>query len=220
MKVFERLMLQHLRPLVRDHIDPLPLFAYQPHLGVEDAIIFMLHRAYLHSEKAGSMVKIMFFDFSSAFNTVRPLLLARKLSVMQVDQDIVAWITDYLTDRPQFVRLQSRLFFLRRLRPFRWAKHFFQARGPLNMESMASEVKVGELCDLQRHDPSNKSSTFPSTVTQRPCICRAALSQERQTEIRAWLLPPCPSSLPGSSALLFMRVPNSTLFFIKYSMSS
>ncbi|KAJ8003864.1 hypothetical protein DPEC_G00152850 [Dallia pectoralis] len=31
----------------------------------------------------------------------------RKLSVMQVDQDIVAWITDYLTDRPQFVRLQS-----------------------------------------------------------------------------------------------------------------
>ncbi|KAJ8007781.1 hypothetical protein DPEC_G00097760 [Dallia pectoralis] len=67
----------------------------------------MLHRAYPHLEGAGSMVRIMFFDFSSAFNTIRHLLLARKLSVMQVDQDIVAWITDYLTDRPQFVRLQN-----------------------------------------------------------------------------------------------------------------
>ncbi|KAJ8010041.1 hypothetical protein DPEC_G00070860 [Dallia pectoralis] len=108
MKVLERLMLQHLRPLVRDHIDPLQ-FAYQPRLGVEDAIIFMLHRAYHHLEGAGSMVRIMFFDFSSAFNTIRPILLARKLSVMQMDLDIVAWITDYLTDRPQFVRLQSSL---------------------------------------------------------------------------------------------------------------
>ncbi|KAJ8014724.1 hypothetical protein DPEC_G00018690 [Dallia pectoralis] len=105
MKVFERLMLQHLRPLVRDHIDPLQ-FAYQPRLGVEDAIIFMLHRAYLHLERAGSMVRIMFFDFSGAFYIIQPLLLARKLSVMQVDQDIVA-ITDYLTDRLKFVHLQS-----------------------------------------------------------------------------------------------------------------
>lgn len=33
--------------------------------------------------------------------------LAEKLSVMQVDQDLVTWITDYLTERPQYVRLQG-----------------------------------------------------------------------------------------------------------------
>ncbi|KAJ8002230.1 hypothetical protein DPEC_G00177740 [Dallia pectoralis] len=36
------------------------------------------------------MVMIMFFNFSSAFNTIRPLLLDRKLSVMQSSRSDVA----------------------------------------------------------------------------------------------------------------------------------
>jgi len=49
-------------------------------------------------------VSIMFFDFSGAFNTVQPALLCRKLQKKQVDVSI---ITDYLTNRPQFVRLKG-----------------------------------------------------------------------------------------------------------------
>uniref|UniRef100_A0A1A8PFW7 Reverse transcriptase domain-containing protein n=1 Tax=Nothobranchius pienaari TaxID=704102 RepID=A0A1A8PFW7_9TELE len=49
----------------------------------------------------------MFFDFSSAFNTIRPSLLGNKLTEMQVDAPLVGWITDYLTSRPQHVRLMS-----------------------------------------------------------------------------------------------------------------
>ncbi|KAI3369549.1 hypothetical protein L3Q82_007759 [Scortum barcoo] len=60
-------------------------FAYQPQIGVEDAIIFLLYRAYTLLEEAGSTVRVMFFDFSSAFNTIRPALLNRKLLDMQVD---------------------------------------------------------------------------------------------------------------------------------------
>ncbi|KAL6478210.1 hypothetical protein MHYP_G00140450 [Metynnis hypsauchen] len=48
----------------------------------------------------------MFFDFSSAFNTVWPALLGDKITVMQVDAPLVSWIVDYLTCRPQYVRLQ------------------------------------------------------------------------------------------------------------------
>ncbi len=48
----------------------------------------------------------MFFDFSSAFNTIRPALLGEKLTAMQVDSPLVSWIVDYLTGRPQFVRLR------------------------------------------------------------------------------------------------------------------
>ena len=48
---------------------------------------------------------ITFFDFSSAFNTIQPLLLGEKLQMMGVRAYTVSWITDYLTGRPQFVRL-------------------------------------------------------------------------------------------------------------------
>ncbi|KAI4904817.1 hypothetical protein NFI96_010661, partial [Prochilodus magdalenae] len=49
----------------------------------------------------------MFFDFSSAFNTIQPLRLKDKLARMQVDPHLVSWITDYLTGRPQYVRLKD-----------------------------------------------------------------------------------------------------------------
>ncbi|XP_055493496.1 uncharacterized protein LOC129698391 isoform X1 [Leucoraja erinacea] len=47
----------------------------------------------------------MFFDFSSAFNTIQPLILNDKLKKMGVDSTFISWIYDYLTGRPQFVKL-------------------------------------------------------------------------------------------------------------------
>ncbi|KAI4891636.1 hypothetical protein NFI96_032089, partial [Prochilodus magdalenae] len=52
-------------------------------------------------------VRVMFFDFSSAFNTIQPLLLRDKLMKMEVDMHLVTWITDYLTGRPQHVRIRD-----------------------------------------------------------------------------------------------------------------
>uniref|UniRef100_A0AAQ6IRP3 Reverse transcriptase domain-containing protein n=1 Tax=Anabas testudineus TaxID=64144 RepID=A0AAQ6IRP3_ANATE len=107
MKAFERLILESLRPLVKPSLDPLGWFAYQPHIGVDDAIIHLLHRTYTHLDKPGGLVRIMFFDFSSAFNTIRPALLGGKLKKMQVNTPLISWIMDYLTNRPQYVRLQN-----------------------------------------------------------------------------------------------------------------
>ena len=106
MKVLERLVLAQLRPQVRTFLDPLQ-FAYQPHLGVDDAVIYLLQRAHMHLDGGGGTVRIAFFDFSSAFNTIQPLLMGEKLRVMGVDDTMISWITDYLTGRPQFVRLGS-----------------------------------------------------------------------------------------------------------------
>ncbi|MBN3314359.1 RTJK polymerase, partial [Atractosteus spatula] len=53
MKALERLVLSHLRPLVSSSLDTLQ-FAYQPNVGVKDAIIYMLQRAYSHLDKAGN----------------------------------------------------------------------------------------------------------------------------------------------------------------------
>ena len=106
MKVLERLVLTHLRPQVKSSLDPLQ-FAYQPHVGVDDAIIYLLQRAHSHLDGNGGTVRITFFDFSSAFNTIQPQLLSEKLQVMGVTTPTISWITDYLTGRPQFVRLGS-----------------------------------------------------------------------------------------------------------------
>ncbi len=48
-----------------------------------------------------------FFDFSSAFYTIQPCRLRNKLEGMGVDRSLTSWITDYLTERPQYVRLGS-----------------------------------------------------------------------------------------------------------------
>ena len=106
MKTLERLVLGHLRPLVKPSMDPLQ-FAYQPGIGVDDAVIYLLQRALSHLDTAGATVRIMFFDFSSAFNTIQPLLLRDKLEHSGVDHLLTSWILDYLTDRPQYVRAQG-----------------------------------------------------------------------------------------------------------------
>lgn len=72
---------------------------------MEDAVLYMLHRIHSHLDKLNGYVRIMFFDFSSAFNTIQPSILRDKLDWRGVDPSFVTWITDYLTGRPQYVRL-------------------------------------------------------------------------------------------------------------------
>ncbi|TWW64024.1 putative RNA-directed DNA polymerase from transposon BS [Takifugu flavidus] len=106
MKTLERLFLNLLRPQVQHAEDSLQ-FAYRDKVGVEDAIIYLLHRVHSHLDKGSGTARILFLDFSSAFNTIQPLVLQDKLLQMRVDPCLVAWISSYLTDRPQFVRMKD-----------------------------------------------------------------------------------------------------------------
>ena len=106
MKTMERLILSYLRSVVSTSMDALQ-FAYRQNIGVDDAIIYLLHRSLSHLESAGSAVRIMFFDFSSAFNTIQPTLLRGKMKSAGVDDQLTAWTINYLTDRPQYVRLRN-----------------------------------------------------------------------------------------------------------------
>ncbi|GFR74298.1 reverse transcriptase-like protein [Elysia marginata] len=49
----------------------------------------------------------MFYDFSSAFNTIQPHILCDKLISYDIRPSIVLWVLDYLTSRPQFVQLNA-----------------------------------------------------------------------------------------------------------------
>ncbi|XP_062844747.1 zinc finger protein 420-like, partial [Trichomycterus rosablanca] len=104
MKVLERLVLSYLRSQVSPFLDPLQ-FAYQQQVGVDDAVIYLLQRAHLHLDQSNTTVKITFFDFSSAFNTIQPCILGEKMENMRVDKTMITWVLDYLSERPQYVQL-------------------------------------------------------------------------------------------------------------------
>ncbi|KAK7473525.1 hypothetical protein BaRGS_00035242 [Batillaria attramentaria] len=89
MKVFVRLVLRRLQVLVRTFTDPLQ-FAYSRNRSVEDAVV--LNNIYSHLDSAVSYVRLMFFDFSSAFNTIQPHIMSNKLLSMELDYKTVVWI--------------------------------------------------------------------------------------------------------------------------------
>ncbi|KAK3543804.1 hypothetical protein QTP70_028098, partial [Hemibagrus guttatus] len=60
-----------------------------------------------HQDKSGTYVRLLFVDFSSAFNTIIPTLLQTKLNQLSVPNSICQWITNFLTDRHQLVKLRK-----------------------------------------------------------------------------------------------------------------
>ena len=65
----------------------------------------MLNFILEHLQKRNSFVRILFADLSSAFNTIKPHLLAKKMKEMGVSREIILWILVFLTNRQQCVRI-------------------------------------------------------------------------------------------------------------------
>ncbi len=74
MKSFERLVLAYLKDITGPLLDPLQ-FAYRANRSVDDAVNMGLHYVLQHLDRPGTYVRILFVDFSSAFNTIIPSLL-------------------------------------------------------------------------------------------------------------------------------------------------
>lgn len=106
MKCFEKIILKQLIHEVSPLLDP-NQFAYRAERGVEDALLSLINSTHEHLEHTQSLVKIVFIDFSSAFNTIQPHLLVRKLVHLGVNPQLILWIYDFLTERSQQVRFNS-----------------------------------------------------------------------------------------------------------------
>lgn len=66
----ERLLLHHIRPQVCHTLDPLQ-FVYQDRVGVEDAIVYMLHQSLsLTWREAAIPWELNFWTFFSTLNTI------------------------------------------------------------------------------------------------------------------------------------------------------
>ncbi len=66
----------------------------------------VLHSSLTHIDsKNGNYVRLLFIDYSSAFNTIVPTKLAVKLSDLGLNTSLCDWIQDFLTGRPQVVKM-------------------------------------------------------------------------------------------------------------------
>ncbi|KAM9834023.1 uncharacterized protein ACBT44_009612 [Syngnathus typhle] len=83
MKSFERSVLNHLKNVTGTLLDPLQ-FAYRANRSVDDAVNMGLHYILHHLDTPGTYTRILFVDFSSAFNTIAPDILQQQLIQLAV----------------------------------------------------------------------------------------------------------------------------------------
>uniref|UniRef100_A0A669BIH3 Reverse transcriptase domain-containing protein n=1 Tax=Oreochromis niloticus TaxID=8128 RepID=A0A669BIH3_ORENI len=106
-KCLEQLVLAHFKSCLPPTLDP-HQFAYRQNRSTEDAVSIALHSVLSHLDNNNTYARMLFIDFSSAFNTIHPSQLIRKLTDLGISSLICKWLLDYLTNRPQHVRLDNR----------------------------------------------------------------------------------------------------------------
>ncbi|KAG5284759.1 hypothetical protein AALO_G00030160 [Alosa alosa] len=105
MKCFEKLVKNIICSSLPASFDPLQ-FAYRANRSTEDAISNLMHTTLTHLEEGnGNYVRMLFIDFSSAFNTIVPLTLVTKMKALGLNTTLCHWIFDFLTNRSQVVRV-------------------------------------------------------------------------------------------------------------------
>ena len=83
----ERLVCNQLIKSVANHMDPLQ-FTYRAKRGVEDATLTLFNLIASHLDTSRTTVRVLFMDFSSAFNTIQPHVLIKKLLNLEVNHDL------------------------------------------------------------------------------------------------------------------------------------
>ena len=90
MKCFEKCIVSMLKAEIATNLDPLQ-FAYRQGRGTEDAISSIMHLILKHLENHKAYARLLFIDFSSAFNTIQPPLLITKMEQLSVNPSITKW---------------------------------------------------------------------------------------------------------------------------------
>ena len=103
MKCFEWLTMAHIKTINPATLDPLQ-FAFHTNRSTDDAISIALHTALSHLDKRNTYVRMLFIEYSSAFNPIVPSKLITKLRTLRLNTSLCNWILDILTGLPQVVR--------------------------------------------------------------------------------------------------------------------
>ena len=105
MKCFEYILRIYLCSSVDALMDPLQ-FAYCKNRCVQDASLTLMNNISEHLDRPNTQIRILYIDFSSAFNTIQPHILLNKLFGMGVNSNLLMWIFSYLSQRPQYTKIK------------------------------------------------------------------------------------------------------------------
>ena len=108
MKCLEKIVKTKLLSFIGTQQDPLQ-FAYTKNRSTLDPTIMIAHDVLKfldvsNSKNKSHFVKILFIDFSSAFNTIQVHIMLNQLLNLQVNSNIVLWIYSFLSHRQQYVK--------------------------------------------------------------------------------------------------------------------
>ena len=101
-------MIRYLKSSTTGLLDP-HQFAYQTNSSVDDTVALGLHYVMKHLEQPSTYARILFVEFSSAFNTIIPVKLFDKLVSLNVHPAICHWTLNFLLHRPQSVKVNNSL---------------------------------------------------------------------------------------------------------------
>ncbi len=101
-----RLVKAHIKDTTDINVDPHQSF-YWKNRSVLDAVSLVIHSALTHLESRDSYIRLLFLDFSSAFNTTVPQTLVNKLLLLGLTPSLCSWVLDSLTNRPQTVKIHG-----------------------------------------------------------------------------------------------------------------
>ncbi len=104
-KCFEKLIRDCICSVLPASLYPLQFATYLSNRSTDDDIAFTLHTALSHLENKNTYVRMLFVDYSSAFNTIVPATLVVKLQTLGLNRSLCSWILDFLTGRSQVVRM-------------------------------------------------------------------------------------------------------------------
>ena len=98
MKCIGRLVMAHINTIMPETLDPLQ-FTYRPNRYTYDAISIAHHIALSHLDQRKTYVRMLFIDYSSAFNALVSTKLITKLRTLGLNTFLCNWILDFLTPR-------------------------------------------------------------------------------------------------------------------------
>ena len=106
MKSFEKIAKDVQLNSVQENVDPLQ-FTYRSVSGwmMQQAVLTLMILTQLEGVK--TFVRLVFIDFSSAFNCIQPHMLAECFQNHHISPSLICWLMDFLTARSQCVRVNG-----------------------------------------------------------------------------------------------------------------
>ena len=82
-------------------------YAYRKNKSTEDCVLTLVDSIIKHLENSNSYARALFIDYSSAFNTIRPSILIKKLLHLNIPPVLCSFILDFLISRRQHVKIDK-----------------------------------------------------------------------------------------------------------------